>query len=128
MEDASLIHRNNYGFITLKDLLKLRTKIDQIQSSQLRNALFSSIRLHHALNLMETQSLTAFIKFMGRLNDRKRGFGMSELLNDERVREAYEKSKTLLAAGTEHPKIGKVIDLAKSVNAGERGIVFASVS
>ena len=126
MEDASLIRRNNYGSITLKDLLKLRTKVDQIQSSQLRNALFSSIRLHHALNLMETQSLTAFTKFMSRLNERKRGFGMSELLNDERVRDVYEQSKALLAAGSEHPKIGKVIDLAKTVKSGERGIVFAS--
>jgi ERCC4-related helicase len=126
MEDASIIHRNNYGSITLKDLLKLRTKIDQIQSSQLRNALFSSIRLHHALNLLETQSLTAFTKFMDRLNERKRGFGMSELLNEQRIREAYEKSKTLLSKGEEHPKIQKVIELASSVKSGERGIIFAS--
>lgn len=126
LEDATLIHRNNYGSITLKDLLKLRTKVDQIQSSQLRNALFSSIRLHHALNLLETQSLSSFTKFMDRLNDRKRGFGMSELLNDERVRKAYDLSKLELSAGGEHPKMAKVLELAKSIGAGERGIVFAS--
>lgn len=126
LEDAALIHRNNYGSITLKDLLKLRTKVDQIQSSQLRNALFSGIRLHHALNLLETQSLSGFAKFMDRLNERKRGFGMSELLNDERVREAYQKSKDLITAGKEHPKIQKVLELAGTVNRGERGIIFAS--
>ncbi|HYB04428.1 MAG TPA: ERCC4 domain-containing protein [Nitrososphaerales archaeon] len=126
MEDAALLHRNNYGSITLKDLLKLRTRVDQIQSSQLRNALFSSIRLHHALNLLETQSLRSFSKFMDRLNERKRGFGMAELLKDDRIREACEKSKLLLAEGKEHPKIRKILDLAKTVGAGERGIIFAS--
>jgi ERCC4-related helicase len=126
MEDADLLHRNNYGSITLKDLLKLRTKIDQIQSSQLRNALFSSIRLHHALNLVETQSLSSFSKFMDRLNERKRGFGMSELLNDPKIREAYDQSKIDLASGIEHPKIAKVLELAKTINPGERGIIFAS--
>ena len=128
MEDAALLHRNNYGSITLKDLLKLRTRIDQIQSSQLRNALFSSIRLHHALNLLETQSLQSFSKFMDRLNERKRGFGMTELLKDDRIREACEKSKILLAEGKEHPKMRKILDLAKTVGAGERGIIFASLS
>jgi len=126
MEDAALLHRNNYGSITLKDLLKLRTKIDQIQSSQLRNALFSSIRLHHALNLLETQSLSSFSKFMDRLNERKRGFGMSELLKDERINEACQKASHLLSEGKEHPKMKKILDLAKTIPAGERGIIFAS--
>ncbi len=126
MEDAALLHRSNYGSITLKDLLKLRTRIDQIQSSQLRNALFSSIRLHHALNLLETQSLTSFSKFMDRLKERKRGFGMSELQKDERIREACEKATLLLSQGKEHPKIKQILDLAKTVGVGERGIVFAS--
>jgi len=126
MEDASLLRRNNYGSITLKDLLKLRTKVDQIQSSQLRNALFSSIRLYHALNLIETQSLSAFKKFMDRLMERKRGYGMSEMLSDSRVVEAYEQARAALIAGNEHPKIAKLLELAKSVKQGERAIVFAS--
>ncbi len=126
MEDASLLRRNNYGSITLKDLLKLRAKVDQIQSSQLKNALFSSIRLYHALNLIETQSLSAFKKFMDRLMERKRGYGMSELLNDSRVVEAYEEARAALIAGNEHPKITKLLELAKSVKPGERAIVFAS--
>lgn len=126
LEDASLIHRNNYGSITLKDLLKLRTKIDQIQSSQLRNSLFSSIRLHHALNLIETQSLESFVRFMDRLYERKRGFGMSELLNDLRVKEAYEMSRSLQLSGVEHPKIPKILELARLLAPGDRGIIFAS--
>jgi len=126
MEDADLIHRNNYGSITLKDLLKLRAKVDQIQSSQLRNALFSSIRLYHALNLVETQSLSSFTKFMDRLNERRRGFGMSELLNDQRVRDALDKSREILLSGNEHPKMQKILELAKLLKEGDRGIVFAS--
>ncbi|MDA4130920.1 MAG: helicase-related protein, partial [Thaumarchaeota archaeon] len=126
LEDASLIRRNNYGSIGLKDLLRLRTKVDQIQSSQLKNALFSSIRLFHALNLVETQSLSSFTKFMDRLIERKRGYGMSELLNDPKVKEAYEKSRAALIAGQEHPKIEKTLKLVENVKNGERAIIFAS--
>ncbi len=126
LEDASLIKANRYGSITLKDLLRLRLKVDQIQSSQLRNALFSSIRLLHAINLMETQTLSAFKAFMDRLNNRKRGFGMGELLSDSRVRLAVQKTETALAQGIEHPKIAEVSKLCKTIKRGERAIVFAS--
>ena len=126
LEDAALIKANRYGSITLKDLLRLRLKVDQIQSSQLRNALFSSIRLLHALNLMETQSLSAFKAFMDRLYARKRGFGMGELLNDSRVKLAIEKTEVSLAHGVEHPKIAEVLKLCEGVKKGERALVFAS--
>ena len=92
----------------------------------LRNALFSCIRLFHALNLIETQSLLSYQKFMDRLMDRKRGYGMSELLNDQRVKNAYEQARALLINGTEHPKIAETLKLVESVKRGERAIVFAS--
>ncbi|MDG6996194.1 MAG: DEAD/DEAH box helicase [Nitrososphaerota archaeon] len=126
LEDASLLRRSNFGSVTLKDLLKLRLKVDQVQSSQLKNALFSSIRLFHALNLVETQSLSAYKKFIDRLLDRKKGYGMSELLNDQLVKEAYEQARGLLIADTEHPKISKVLELVERVKQGERAIIFAS--
>ena len=126
LEDASLLRRSNYGSINLRDLLKLRMKVGQIQSSQLRNALFSSIRLFHALNMVETQSLSSFLKFMDRLIERKRGYGMSELLNDIRVKEAYENARAALVVGAEHPKISEVLKLVQRVKKGERAIVFAS--
>jgi ERCC4-related helicase len=126
LEDASLIKANRFGSITLKDLLRLRLKVDQIQSSQLRNALFSGIRLLHAINLMETQTLSAFKAFMYRLSDRKRGFGMSELLNDSRVKLAIQKTETAISQGIEHPKIAEVIKLCRTMKRGERAIVFAS--
>ncbi|MHB8565800.1 MAG: DEAD/DEAH box helicase [Nitrososphaerales archaeon] len=126
MEDASLIKRSRYGSISLRDLLALRAKVDQVQSSQLRNALFSSIRLFHALNLIETQSVSTFKNFVDRLIDRKRGYGMSELLNDTRVKEAYEQARGALASGIEHPKLAEVLKLVERVKKGERAIVFAS--
>ncbi len=126
LEDASLIKANRYGSITLKDLLRLRLKVDQIQSSQLRNALFSGIRLLHALNLLETQTLHTFKAFMDRLNARKRGFGMGELLNDSRVRLAVEKAGLALGQGLEHPKITEVLKLCQELKKGDRAIVFAS--
>jgi ERCC4-related helicase len=126
LEDASLIKSNRYGSITLKDLLRLRLKVDQIQSSQLRNALFSGIRLLHALNLLETQTLHSFKAFMDRLSARKRGFGMGELLNDSRVRLALEKTEVALAQNLEHPKIAEVLKLCEAIKKGDRAIVFAS--
>lgn len=126
LEDAVLIKRTNYGSITLKDLLRLRMKVDQIQSSQLKNALFSSIRLFHALNLLETQSLSSYIRFMDRLLDRKRGYGMSELLNDQKVKDSYEQARAALVNGDEHPKIAETLKLVEGVKNGERAIIFAS--
>ncbi len=126
IEDASLLKRNRFGSITLKDLLRLRMKVDQVQSSQLRNALFSSIRILHGLNLVETQSLSAYKSFMDRLIARKRGYGMSELLSDPRVKEAYEKARGALLVGEEHPKIAEVLKLSEQVKKGERAIIFAS--
>ena len=125
LADASLVKPSRYG-ITLKDLLRLRLKVDQIQSSQLKNALFSGIRLLHALNLLETQSLSAFKAFMDRLDARKRGYGMSELLNDTKVRLAIQKTDLALARGTEHPKIDQILKLCTSIKKGERALVFAS--
>jgi ERCC4-related helicase len=125
-EDASILKRNRYGSITLKDLLRLRTRVDQIKSAQLRNALFSSIRLLHALNLIETQSISAFKAFMERLYERHRGYGMSELLRDRRITDAFEQARGALVAGVEHPKIGEVLKLCEQVKTGERAIVFAS--
>ncbi len=126
LEDAALIKQNRYGSITLRDLLRLRMKVEQIQSSQLRSALFSSIRLLHALNLLETQSLNAYKAFMDRLIERKRGYGMGELLNDSRFRLAYERTQEALRIGLEHPKIAEVLKLCEKVKSGERAIIFAS--
>jgi ERCC4-related helicase len=126
LEDASLIKRSNYGAIRLKDLLNLRLKVDRVQSTQLKNALYSSIRLFHALNLVETQSLAAYKKFMDRLMERKRAYGMGELLDDSQVKEAYEQARGALIAGTEHPKMSKLLELVEKVREGERAIIFAS--
>ncbi|HZW57239.1 MAG TPA: DEAD/DEAH box helicase [Nitrososphaerales archaeon] len=126
MEDASLLRRTSYGSISLKDLLRLRVKVDQIQSSQLRSALFSGIRLFHALNLIETQSVSTFKSFMDRLAERKKGYGMSDLFNDARVRDAYEQARGALVSGIEHPKIAKVLELAGQTPKGGRAIIFAS--
>ncbi len=126
LEDASVIRRSRYGSITLRDLLSLRSKVDQVKSSQLRNALFSGIRLFHAVNLIETQSVFTFKNFMDRLIERKRGYGMSELLNDPRIMEAYEQARGALACGLEHPKLAQLLKLLETVKKGERAIVFAS--
>ena len=50
LEDALLIKRNNYGSITLKDLLRLRMKVDQIQSSQTSKR---AVQLHKTLSRAE---------------------------------------------------------------------------
>lgn len=125
LEDASLV-KPRRGTVALRDLLGLRMKVDQIQSSQLRSALFSCIRLMHALNLIETQSLGAFNAFMDRLYARRRGYGMSELLEDPKVLLSHQKAFEALSSGEEHPKISQVIALARSVKPGEKALVFAS--
>jgi len=51
--------------------------------------------------------LAAFKAFMDRLADRKRGYGMNELLSDSRVAGAFVRARDALEQGTEHPKLSR---------------------
>jgi ERCC4-related helicase len=89
----------------MKNLLDLRTEVEKLGDSQAKSDLISSIRLSHAINLLETQSIQSFLKFFDRLSKRYSGVGLRQLLEDPQVKSAYESARGASLLGVEHPKI-----------------------
>lgn len=86
-------------------------------------ALYTAIRISHALNSLDTQGVTSFIRFCGRL-EAKRGIGIKELLLDPNFKGAYELAKNAESDGIEHPKVEKLKEIISSVEG--RILVFTS--
>jgi Fanconi anemia group M protein len=86
-------------------------------------ALYTAIRISHALNSLDTQGVTSFLKFYERL-EAKSGIGIKELLLDLNFRTAYELAKDAETVGMEHPKVEKL----KEILSGVKGkiLVFTS--
>lgn len=106
-------------------ILACRKKLGSPRFTPEAAALYSLIRIHHALSILETQSLESFKDFMDRLVDRKRGIGLPSLLAQEKVVEACEAARGALMLGLEHPKISALKDALGSLKQGEKAIVFA---
>ena len=86
-------------------------------------ALYTAIRISHALNIFDTQGITSFLKFCDRLQE-KRGIGIKELFLDANFKNAYELARGAEISGIEHPKVDKL----KEILAGIDGkiLVFTS--
>lgn len=110
--------------VSLKTLLEARKEIEAHGRHELRSPLYTAIRLVHAIDLVETQGISTFIKFFERLSSRERVIGLKKLMNNEFVKEAYEIAKGARLIGEEHPKISKLKELLEPLKESERAIVF----
>lgn len=86
-------------------------------------ALYTAIRISHALNSLDTQGVTSFLKFCERL-EAKRGIGIKELLLDPNFKAAYELAKAAESADIEHPKVDKLKEMLSGVEG--KILVFTS--
>jgi len=111
--------------LSMKKLLDLRGKVEELGDRRLRAYLLASIKLSHALMLFETQGLEAFVEFMERTMARK-GAASRLIRSDERILEAYEVARGAKLLGMEHPKLKKLLEILKGMKEGERAMVFAS--
>ena len=57
-------------------------------------ALYTAIRISHALNSLDTQGITSFLRFLQRL-EAKSGIGIKELFLDPNFKTAYELAKNI---------------------------------
>jgi Fanconi anemia group M protein len=110
----------------MKKLLELRAKPEYLTNTSARSALISLIRLSLMLDLIETQTVATFIQFVERLQSRKKGIGLKDLLQNEHLKTAYEIAKGILELGAEHPKLEELVKILKTLPPGERAIVFTS--
>ena len=107
---------------TKKGLLKLREKLQEILSKELRpqkeifigilmaNVAFKAL---HALELLETQGTTALSKYFERLKHQK-SRGAKVFLNDDDIINAQIMLQKLLVGNIDHPKVQKAFKIIKS--------------
>ncbi len=124
IEATGIIKISNKNNINMKKLLDFRLNIEKSGNSNARSDIISAIRLSHAINLIETQSIKSFLKFFDRLSKRYSGIGLRQLLEDPDVKSAYESARGISLLGFEHPKINELKKLMKSLLKGEKAIIF----
>ena len=89
-----------------------------------------AIKLQHALELLETQTLSSFNEYLKDLfkqASEKKSKGVMKLVSKPEFNWVYIRSNELLSKGVEHPKIGELINIVKeekSKNEKVKIIVF----
>ncbi len=108
---------------SLSQLLRLR---DFVLRSNRRSAkpLFTAIRIHYALNMLEAHGVTSFLRFCERTS-KKKGAGVKELFEmDPNFTQAITLAKSAQTNGIEHSKIPKLKELLESI--GGKTLIFTS--
>ncbi|MCL4398654.1 MAG: DEAD/DEAH box helicase family protein [Candidatus Parvarchaeota archaeon] len=83
------------------------------------------LKLYHAYNMLSTQSLTAFLNFLEKIQKGKAKTD-KELSSSKRFIEIRERTAELLAKGMEHPKLKQLeLIFTKHFNDSKKAIVFA---
>ncbi len=86
------------------------------------------LKLSFAMEMLETQSVHAFLAFLEKLKSEQTK-AAQVILHEQNVQQAIEKAKTLEEAGQEHPKflqLGALVEKQIKERADMRIIVFAS--
>ena len=108
---------------SLSQLLRMR---DFVLRSNRRSAkpLFTAIRIHYALNMLESHGITPFLRFCERTS-KKKGVGVRDLFeNDSNFIRAITIAKAAQSMGIEHSKILKLKEILQSI--GGKALVFTS--
>lgn len=109
--------------VSLSQLLRARDFVLK-QNRRAAKPLFTAIRLHYALNILESHGITSFLRFCERTREKK-GVGIKDLFeNDSNFLRALAYAKDAQKKGIEHSKIEKLAELIKSTS--EKSIVFTS--
>ena len=105
-------------------LINLQKKISATLSRGNRNfnymlgasACAQAIKIQHALELLETQTLSSFNKYLKNLFGqaaRKQSKGVVKLVAKPEFNFVFMKSNELLTKNIEHPKVGKLVEIIK---------------
>jgi len=107
--------------VSTSELIRARDYLHINRSAA--KALYTAIRISHALNMFDTQGITSFLKFCDRLQE-KRGIGIKDLFLDTNFKGAYELARGAEISGIEHPKVDKLKEILSGVD--DRILVFTS--
>ena len=108
---------------SLSGLLRYRTFVI-MRNRRCAKPLFTAIRIHYALNMLEAHGITTFLKFCDRTS-KKKGAGIKELFEvDPNFTRAIQLAKLAQSKGIEHSKIVKLKEILQSVDS--KVLVFTS--
>ncbi|MEM4714540.1 MAG: helicase-related protein [Candidatus Nitrosocaldus sp.] len=110
LEELKSLGIINSTRVNLSHLINARESIAGIRGSA--RALYSAIRLSHALKVLDTQGITAFTRFYERLRE-KGGVGVRDLLEDGELKHAFELARGAEVSGLEHPKLSRLIEILR---------------
>ena len=108
---------------SLSELLRVRDFVLR-QNRRAAKPLFTSIRLIHALNVLESHGVTSFLRFCERTSEKK-GVGIRDLFeNDLNFGKAIRLAKEAQQKGIEHSKIIKLKEILNGLSG--KALVFTS--
>jgi Fanconi anemia group M protein len=119
--------RNNGIKLASQQSLSALLRIRQFVLNQNRRSakpLFTAIRIHYALNMLEVHGITPFLKFCERAQAKK-GMGVKDLFEmDPNFTQAVILAKQAQSKGIEHSKIPKLKEILESVPG--KALIFTS--
>ncbi|NND85947.1 MAG: DEAD/DEAH box helicase family protein [Nitrosopumilus sp.] len=108
---------------SLSALLRIRMFVLN-QNRRSAKPLFTAIRIHYALNILEAHGITPFLKFCERAREKK-GAGVKDLFEaDPNFTKAIHLAKEAQSRGVEHSKILKLKEILESVPG--KALIFTS--
>jgi ERCC4-related helicase len=108
---------------SLSALLRIRQFVLN-QNRRSAKPLFTAIRIHYALNMLEVHGITPFLKFCERAQAKK-GIGVKDLFEmDPNFTQAIILAKQAQSKGIEHSKIPKLKEILDSVPG--KALIFTS--
>jgi len=111
------------GQQSLSALLRIRPFVLN-RNRRSAKPLFTAIRIHYALNMLEAHGVTPFLKFCERARAKK-GAGVKELFEvDPNFTRAVHLAKDAQSRGIEHSKIPKLKEILESVPG--KALIFTS--
>jgi Fanconi anemia group M protein len=127
-----------FGPASKTDLINLQKKISSTISRNYKNfnymlgasACAQAIKIQHALELLETQTLEGFHKYLKGLFEqasKKQSRGVVKLVSKPEFNFVFSQSNELLLKNMEHPKLQKLIDIIideKQKNKKMKMIIF----
>ncbi|HLC65036.1 MAG TPA: DEAD/DEAH box helicase, partial [Candidatus Nanoarchaeia archaeon] len=138
LKSWGILHRTDVKYVSKKDLLQLQAGIQgRIAKGEKDFLIWKGIsvlgevmKVHHALELIETQGVSSFYKYMEKMNSEapmSKVKALKNVVGDVRFRNALVKASKLFEEGVQHPKmieLQKIIENEKAKNPGFKAIVF----
>ena len=117
LKDMNYIQSASADAVNKGELLKVQGLIQKeisqgLSSFPAASIVASAIKVIHALELIETQGISAISNYLERLQKQK-SKAVRNLMLDKRMHTVIRAVKELKDAGIEHPKVDKVVEIVK---------------